>query len=163
MKNLILILTILTMFLVAENNWYPYTDNVMGGKSSLKAEVDETDTIKLTGDVSTKNNGGFVRLATRPESLAEDIKGIKFLAKGNNETYDLHISLKGIKMPPWSFKSKKFFVSNEWEEYQIEFIDFENYGYSARSFKPRNFNEVSFAGYGRDFKVNLELRNIEFY
>ena len=105
MKNLILILTILTMFLVAENNWYPYTDNVMGGKSSLKAEVDEKDTIKLTGDVSTKNNGGFVRLATRPESLAEDIKGIKFLAKGNNETYDLHISLKGIKMPPWSFKS----------------------------------------------------------
>ena len=30
-------------------------------------------------------------------------------------------------------------------------------------FKPTNFNEVSFAGYGRDFKVNLELRNIEFY
>ena len=41
--------------------------------------------------------------------------------------------------------------------------DFENYGYSARRFKPTNFNEVSFAGYGRDFKVNLDLRNIEFY
>ena len=48
-------------------------------------------------------------------------------------------------------------------DYPSEPVDFENYGYSARRFKPTNFNEVSFAGYGRDFKVNLELRNIEFY
>ena len=110
-----------------------------------------------------KNNGGFVRLATNPNIDSNDVKGIRFLAKGNNEVYDLHVSLKGMKMPPWSFFSKKFLVSDEWSEYQIEFTEFEKYGYSARSFNPKNIRELSFAGYGRDFTVDLELRDIELY
>ena len=47
------------------NEWYAYTDNVMGGKSELVAQQNQ-DVIKLSGTVSTKNNGGFVRLATNP-------------------------------------------------------------------------------------------------
>jgi hypothetical protein len=163
MRNLFFIIMTLTFTFLGAENWYSYTDNVMGGKSELVAKVNEDNSITLKGDVTTENNGGFVRLATRPDGLSENIKGIRFQAKGNNETYDLHVSLKGIKMPPWSFKSKKFYVSDQWQDFQIEFKDFKNYGYSARRFKPTNFNEVSFAGYGRDFKVNLELRNIEFY
>ena len=58
------------------NNWTVVTDQVMGGKSELKADYDQ-GTIQLKGYVTTQNNGGFVRLAHRPESISNDIKGIK--------------------------------------------------------------------------------------
>jgi hypothetical protein len=162
MKYILIFLTSICLNIFAMNEWYAYTDNVMGGKSELVAQQNQ-DVIKLSGTVSTKNNGGFVRLATNPNIASNDIKGIRFLAKGNNEVYDLHVSLKGMKMPPWSFFSKKFSVSDEWSEYQIEFTEFEKYGYSARSFNPKNIRELSFAGYGRDFTVDLELKDIELY
>lgn len=162
MKNILLILISMSLNTFAMNEWYAYTDNVMGGESELLAQQNQ-EVIKLAGTVSTKNNGGFVRLATNPDISSDDIKGIKFLAKGNNEVYDLHVTLKGIKMPPWSFFSKQFTVSEEWAEYQIDFAEFEKYGYSARKFNPRNIRELSFAGYGRDFAVDLELKNIELY
>ncbi|GIR02580.1 MAG: hypothetical protein CM15mP12_1110 [Gammaproteobacteria bacterium] len=40
------------------------------------------------------------------------------------------------------FKSKKsFYVSDQWQDFQIEFKNFENYGYSQTSegFKPTKF------------------------
>ena len=162
MKYILIFLTSICLNTFAMNEWYAYTDNVMGGKSELVAQQNQ-DVIKLSGTVSTRNNGGFVRLATNPNIASNDVKGIRFMAKGNNEVYDLHVTLKGMKMPPWSFFSKKFSVSDEWSEYQIEFTEFEKYGYSARKFNPKNIRELSFAGYGRDFAVDLELKDIELY
>ena len=78
-----------------ENRWQFFTDQVMGGKSYGKLNFVSENNIKfarMTGNVTTENNGGFVRLATRPDGLSENIKGIRFQAKGNNETYDLHVS-----------------------------------------------------------------------
>ena len=49
-----------------------------------------------------ENNGGFVRLAHRPDSIDKNTKGIKFMAKGNDETYEIHVTMKGIKLPPWA-------------------------------------------------------------
>ena len=37
-------------------NWYPVTDNVMGGQSTLEV-VAEEGLFVMQGDVSTKNNG----------------------------------------------------------------------------------------------------------
>ena len=110
-----LLVFLFSMFTYAQNSdnnasWYVYTDQVMGGKSKLSANFTE-GVVKLDGEVTTKNNGGFVRLATNPNIASNDIKGIRFLAKGNNEVYDLHVSLKGMKMPPWSFFSKKCTLS----------------------------------------------------
>ena len=102
------------------NNWTVVTDQVMGGKSELEADYDQ-GTIQLKGYVTTQNNGGFVRLAHRPESISNDIKGIKFMAKGNDETYEIHVTMKGIKWPPWGYHSTTFDVDSEWKEYYVEF------------------------------------------
>jgi Complex I intermediate-associated protein 30 (CIA30). len=67
-------------------SWTVVTDQVMGGKSELEANYDE-GTFQLKGYVTTENNGGFVRLAHRPDSIDKNTKGIKFMAKGNDETY----------------------------------------------------------------------------
>lgn len=142
--------------------WYSYTDQVMGGDSSIET-VKDGETFHILGNVSTRNNGGFIRFATNAESISAKAEGIKFLAKANNQTYDIHISLSGMKMPPWSFFFTKFYISEEWQEYKIFFSDFETYGFSMKKFSPENFRELSFAGYGRDFEVNLLIKNIEIF
>jgi hypothetical protein len=140
-------------------NWYPVTDNVMGGISDL--QVTHNDGVFLMqGTVSTKNNGGFVRFGQDVSFKDNSIKGIRFKAKGNNESYEIHVTLKGIKIPPWSYFSNSFAVSEEWQEYEIYFSDFLREGYSARSMQPKNIRNLSFAGYGRDFPVDLAVKDI---
>ena len=97
-------------------SWTVVTDQVMGGKSELEANYDE-GTFQLKGYVTTENNGGFVRLAHRPDSIDKNTKGIKFMAKGNDETYEIHVTMKGIKLPPWAYHSQSFDVGSEWKEY----------------------------------------------
>jgi len=160
----VLILLILSTHSIADissdpKSWYPVTDNVMGGISDL--QVTHNDGVFLMqGTVSTKNNGGFVRFGQDVSFKDNSIQGIRFKAKGNNESYEIHVTLKGIKMPPWSYFSNSFAVSDEWQEYQIYFSDFSREGYSARSMQPKNIRNLSFAGYGRDFPVDLAVKDI---
>jgi len=159
-----LILLILSTHSIADissdpKSWYPVTDNVMGGISDL--QVTHNDGVFLMqGTVSTKNNGGFVRFGQDVSFKDNSIKGIRFKAKGNNESYEIHVTLKGIKMPPWSYFSNSFGVSEDWQEYEIYFSDFSREGYSARSMQPKNIRNLSFAGYGRDFPVDLAIKDI---
>ena len=82
-------------------DWRGITDQVMGGVSDLT--IQHNDGIFLmSGNVSTDNNGGFVRLSNRIDINSNNFQGIRFKAKGNNETYEIHVTLKGLKIPTWS-------------------------------------------------------------
>ena len=142
-------------------DWYVVTDQVMGGKSTLDI-VFEDGIFTLNGVVSTKNNGGFVRLAQKFPAKSNKAKGIRFLAKGNDEIYEFHTTLRGVKFPPWSYLSKTFAVTNEWKEFTIEFKDLKSNGYIAKAMKAKNIREISFAGYGRDFLVDISIKDISF-
>ena len=68
--SLLLLIISMSSFSDISNNpssWYIVTDQVMGGKSELEADFDD-GVFSLKGYVTTVNNGGFVRLAHRPES-----------------------------------------------------------------------------------------------
>ena len=165
MRNLFLLL-LLSTGLIAEmsekpEQWYVVTDRVMGGSSNLEADYND-GTFKMTGNV-VKKDGGFVRLGHRPDSIKKDAKGIKFQARGNNETYEVHLTLKGVKMPPWSYMSKTFEATEDWQEFTINFDEFEKNGYMMSSMKPRNIRELSIAGFGRDFNVDLEFKDVQIF
>lgn len=140
------------------DQWYVVTDRVMGGSSNLEADF-EDGTFIMTGNV-VKKDGGFVRLAHRPEEISKNAKGLKFKARGNNETYEVHLTLKGVKMPPWSYLSSTFNVSENWQEFEISFAEFKKNGYMMAAMKPQNIRDISIAGYGRDFDVNLEFKDV---
>ena len=145
------------------NTWRPITDQVMGGISKLVISHND-GVFTMTGEVSTENNGGFVRLSNRIDITNNDFKGIKFQAKGNNESYEVHVTLKGLKMPPWSYFSKSFDVINEWQEYRIDFKDLKaSSGFSAASMQASNIRDISIAGYGRNFNVDLKIKDISLY
>ena len=115
----------------------------------------------MKGNVSTDNNGGFVRLSNRLAINSNEFKGIKFKAKGNNENYEIHVTLKGLKIPPWSYFSQGFDVIDQWQEYEIFFSNLErSSGFSAASMKAKNIRDISIAGFGRDFVVDLEIKEI---
>ena len=135
-------------------DWRGITDQVMGGVSDLT--IQHTDGVFLmSGNVSTDNNGGFVRLSNRIDINSNNFKGIRFKAKGNNETYEIHVTLKGLKIPPWSYFSQSFDVTNEWQEYEIFFKISNVVPFSAASMKAKNIRDLSIAGFGRDFEVDL--------
>ena len=54
--------------LVYENNWAYLADTVMGGVSQGGAEF-AAGALRLTGQVSTKNNGGFIQVRTRVDPI----------------------------------------------------------------------------------------------
>jgi hypothetical protein len=115
----------------------------------------------MKGHVSTDNNGGFVRLSNSIDINSNDYKGIKFQAKGNSETYEVHVTLRGLKIPPWSYFSQSFEVTNQWQEYEIYFKDLKrSSGFSAASMNAKNIRDLSIAGFGRDFEVSLAIKEI---
>ncbi len=161
---LFLFLSINAMSNISNNpsNWYVVTDQVMGGKSELKVDVDD-GVFSLNGYVTTENNGGFVRLAHSPKTVDKEVEGIQFMAKGNNETYEVHVTMQGLRMPPWAYHSSTFDVNAEWKMFKINFSDFEKKSGVSPKLRPNNIRDISFAGYGRNFDVDLQVKEISFY
>ena len=77
--------------LVYENNWAYLADTVMSGVSQGSAEFD-AGALRLTGQVSTRNNGGLIQVRTRIDpSESKGKTGIKIKVRGNGDIYYLHM------------------------------------------------------------------------
>ena len=85
--------------------WNFITDQVMGGISTGKFIVEEVEGVvcyRMTGDVSTKNNGGFIQMRAKlsPEINSKDYKGLYLKVYGNEKNYNLHLRT-GLTLAPW--------------------------------------------------------------
>ena len=93
--------------------WKFITDQVMGGISTGKVKVENINGIKcyrMTGNVSTKNNGGFIQIRAKlyPEIDTKDYEGIYIKVYGNDKNYNLHLRT-GLTLAPWQYYSYTFF------------------------------------------------------
>lgn len=84
--------------------WQLFTDRVMGGVSNgtmVREMVAGRPAIRMRGDVSLENNGGFIQIAL---DLAADGKaidasawrGIELDVFGNEEEYNIHLRTEGL-------------------------------------------------------------------
>lgn len=90
----------------AGNRWEYLGDPVMGGVSTGRVELRReagARFIRLTGSVSTANNGGFIqtRIAL-PEPLPEGAQGLILRLRGNGERYFLHLRTRATRLP-WHY------------------------------------------------------------
>ena len=149
--------------------WRFIKDQVMGGKSDgsmlLKEFTNQNfDFISAKGNVST-DGGGF--LMFRKEINANNLSNfskVKFKARGNNEKYFIHIKTKG-SIFPWVRYLGEFEVTDEWQDFEIEFTEFIRY--SNKSPKKRNLNpkKIKFIGVeasGRDFDMEIDIASMSF-
>ena len=78
--------------------WEYISDKVMGGISDGKAEIinGEDLFLRLSGNVSTKNNGGFIQVRSSKEILSKNFSGIKLKVRGNPSSYYVHVRTNSL-------------------------------------------------------------------
>lgn len=152
--------------------WRLVTDNVMGGLSSGKLTLDnirDKNCIRMQGDVSTENNGGFVQIALPLSDKNSDDKhfnasaftGIDIEVSGNNESYNIHIRTDNLWFP-WQSYRFSFIATPDWKTYRIPFSKLEPYK-TTKEFPQDKIIRIGLVAIGREFKADLCIASINFY
>ncbi len=148
--------------------WIFITDQVMGGVSTGKFIVESIDGVKcyrMTGDVSTKNNGGFIQIRVKlsPEINSKDYDGVYVKVYGNKKNYNLHLRT-GLTLAPWQYYSYTFATSKNWTEIRAPFEQFKKSNfYQPKSILGQNIKSVGLVAGFDDFKSDICLSEIGFY
>ena len=158
--------------LIAENliesgRWIYFADNVMGGISEGSSEyvkVASGKAIRLYGEVSTKNNGGFIQVRM-PYSIdqLEKYKGIKIKMKRNGEEYFLHLRNRSSRLP-WQYYQASFKTERNWKVVNIPFEKFKRSSHFLRSvFDPSTIKTIGIVAYGKDHTADIMVSELQFY
>jgi len=147
--------------------WDYFSDQVMGGVSEGRVAfemVDSQPVLRLTGRVSTANNGGFIQARLKLDApLPDTAQGIILTVRGNAQPYYLHLRTKWTILP-WQLYQAKFETSQTWQEVRVPFEAFAPYGKLLRqSFKISDVQSIAVVAFGRDHDADLSVRAIGVY
>ena len=148
--------------------WNFVTDQVMGGESKGKFQLEEMQGIKcyrMTGNVSTKNNGGFIQIRTRlhPKINTKNYNGVYLKVYGNNKKYNIHLRTE-LTLAPWQYYSFTFLSVNNWIEVRAPFNEFKKSNfYQPKSILGQNLKSIGLVAGFDDFKSDICLGEIGFY
>jgi hypothetical protein len=146
--------------------WQVLTDQVMGGVSrgQLTREIfDGREALRLRGDVSLANNGGFVQMALdlSPGGAAIDVSqwnGIEMTVRGAGETYGLHLRTADL-LRPWESYRQSFVAAPAWQTLRLPFSGFA----AHRTEIPldlRRLRRLGLVAIGRAFAADLALADL---
>jgi len=154
----------------AENpneRWRYFADTVMGGVSRGEVEFisgDEESYARLTGNVSTDNNGGFIQIRSQLEDpLPSEVTGVRLVVRGNGAPYFVHLRTAGMWLP-WQYYQGEFETEADWTEVRIPLADFQPGG-TFISEKPRaeRIRSIGIVAYGRDHQADVSVSEVGFY
>ena len=175
----LLFLMVFSLSLAAENlviddfenqpdaRWRFFADTVMGGVStgevSFRSE-NGTQHARMTGNVSTENNGGFIQIRTELSSApTEGITGVRLIVRGNNQQYFVHLRTRGTVLP-WQYYQSGFLVTEDWSEVRLPLASFQASGRMLRNTpKAQGLKSVAVVAFGRDHEAEIDVREIGFY
>ena len=148
--------------------WSFFTDGVMGGLSEGQATISlnsEVPCYKMTGNVTTKNNGGFIQIRAplNPSIETKKFQGIYLKVKGNNKNYSLHVRTS-ISLGYWQYYSYSFYLEENWIEIKVPFSNFKksNY-YQPKSLSNQRIQTIALVAGFDDFYAEICLAEIGFY
>ena len=187
-KTLMLFLVVLNTLTLTNGTWakekalsYPFTSNsgqywqyssdrVMGGISNGQVKLEQDGDLifaRLVGDVSTKNNGGFIQLRTSmslsdTEKNGNPLQGVRLNVRGNSETY--HIFIRTNETRSYSdYYSATFTTNNNWQMIDLPFSIFERKRSKNSILQANAITSFGIVAYGRDFTADVSVSTIEFY
>ena len=165
MKKIIL----LFLFLSHQSNVFSddmILDQLKNPKLTNTVEkVDGVMCYRMTGDVSTKNNGGFIQIRAKlnPEIYSKEYDGVYVKVYGNKKKYNLHLRT-GLTLAPWQYYSYTFSTSKNWTEIKAPFEQFKKSNfYQPKSILGQNIKSVGLVAGFDDFKSDICLSEIGFY
>ena len=160
--------------------WKFQSDQVMGGVSQGDASlVQDGDMFffRLTGDVSTRNNGGFVQfrskvsLFNKPEmfqlihnanKVGQELEGVRLKVRGNGERY--HVMIRTYSTwSPSDYYYHTFDTSIDWQQVDLPFSEFRRSKSGEMDLGADQMRDFAVVAYGRDFKSDVSVSNISFY
>lgn len=147
--------------------WDYVADRVMGGVSEGRAEIIGTEAnnrLRLTGTVSTDNNGGFLQVRQRfSDPRPENSIGVKLRSKGNGKIYYVFLKTPGLSRVWYSYRAS-FVASENWTEVTLPFADFQpSHDAMPQSFKAADVNSIAIVAYGADYQADVMLDWIKLY
>ena len=149
-----------------QKKWQFISDQVMGGVSSGKVEfLNDNNNLyaRLTGNVSTKNKGGFIQIRRKFEKLnLEGIKFIEIIAKGNNQNYFIHLRTTGTFLP-WQYYQISFKVLNNFKTFKLPINEFKRSSvFLSKNINPKNITSIGIVAFGRDHFADIHIKEIKF-
>jgi len=158
-----------------QDRWEFIADTVMGGVSSGNVQFltqDGQSFLKLSGTVSTANNGGFIQARlpldqTATKQLPETAQGIWLKARGNGQTYFVHVRTSGTLLP-WQYYQATFEVTNQWQDIKLSWDDFKPSGGLSGSILrdvplATKVKSIAIVAFGRDHEADVEVAEIGYY
>jgi len=150
--------------------WQYVSDQVMGGVSVGKVTLEQDGEMyyaRLTGNVSIRNNGGFIQLRSgisfaNSEKEGKNLQGVRLNVRGNGETYDIHI-ITNDRAYYGDYYSATFKADSDWKMIDLPFNTFERKRFNASKLEAKNIRNFSITAYGRNFTSDVSVSTIEFY
>ncbi len=146
-------------------DWEYVADSVMGGVSAgqmTQEMVQGRMAVRLRGDVSLDNNGGFVQIATDlPDFDASGWDGITLDVCGNSETYDIRLRTDQLTRPWQSFRAE-FTATPAWQSLRFRFVDFVAHKHDIR-FDASALRRVGILAIGRVFTADVAIAGLGLY
>ncbi|MCP5246742.1 MAG: CIA30 family protein [Burkholderiales bacterium] len=144
------------------------TDQVMGGVSNGQLTLDSSkgrNCLRMRGDVSTDNNGGFVQMAldlTNDGAFdASSYTGVEIIVSGNDEHYNVHFRTTDLWLP-WQSYRYSFKAVSDWKAIRISFEDIKAYRTTTKFHKDK-LKRIGLVATGKEFKADLCVASIKFY
>ncbi|WP_282171038.1 CIA30 family protein [Ruegeria atlantica] len=150
-----------------KTRWDYVADTVMGGVSSGQVQFRSDGDVafaRLTGSVSTENNGGFIQFRHKlPDRPDASVSGVRLLVRGNGEQYFVHLRTRGTVLP-WQYYQAEFATSDKWTEVSLPLSGFKASGAMLRAIPVANeITSVGVVAYGRDHEASVDVSEIGFY
>jgi hypothetical protein len=150
-------------------NWQLFTDKVMGGVSKatmVRETVEGRPAIRLRGNVSLENNGGFVQISLdfRPSGGSIDASswtGIEVDVMGNGEEYGVNLRTTDLTRP-WQSYRQTIRANPRWETVRLPFERF----VPNRTDIPldiRHLRRLGILGIGRQFFADVSIGGVRFF
>ena len=164
----------------AVSDWKYVSDRVMGGVSegNVYLEKDgDTSFARLTGDVSTRNNGGFIQLRSavslfkKPKMFqlihdankgGQELKGVRLNVRGNGEIY--HVMIRTyFTWRPSDYYYHTFEAGDYWSQVVMPFSAFKRSTSKTSKLDINDIRDFGIVAYGRDFKSDVSISEVSFY
>ena len=150
--------------------WQYVSDRVMGGVSDGRVDLEKDGEMyyaRLTGNVSTANNGGFIQLRAgvsfaNSEKNGNNLQGVRLNVRGNGETYYIHIRTNE-NWSPSDYYSATFKADSEWQIIDLPFNKFERKWSANSTLDAKNIRSFGIVAYGKDYVSDVSVSTIEFY
>lgn len=150
-------------------DWRFAADTVMGGVSSgaiKRVEMDGRAALRLQGQVSLENNGGFIQAALplAPGGATMDAHkaaGLELSVRGNGHIYAVHLRTDMLDRP-WQSYRCEFQAVATWQTIRLPFSRFAPYR-TEQQLDLRKLVRLGLVAIGREFQVDLAVSKLSFY